>query len=57
MSDSGDTTPMTPARARKLEDIGFKWSTKDPRHVPWEYRYNQLVAFKVKIVVKKVDAW
>lgn len=41
---------MTPARARKLEEIGFKWSTKDPRHVPWEHRYNQLVAFKVILV-------
>jgi hypothetical protein len=39
---------MTPARAQKLVEIGFKWSTKDPRHVPWEHRYKQLIAFKEK---------
>jgi hypothetical protein len=46
-SGSGESTPMTPARAQKLVDIGFKWSTKDPRHVPWEQRYSELVAFNV----------
>jgi len=40
---------MTPERAQKLVDIGFKWSTKDPRHVPWEHRYAELVAFQVSV--------
>lgn len=39
---------MTRARAEKLESIGFKWSTKDPRHVPWMTRYKELVEFKVR---------
>ena len=42
----GGTTPMTPSRARRLEEIGFQWSTKDPRHVTWEKRYEQLADFK-----------
>lgn len=46
MSKGGGTTPMTQSRARRLEEIGFQWSTKDPRHVPWEKRYEELVAFK-----------
>jgi hypothetical protein len=37
---------MTQARARRLEEVGFAWSTKDPRHVPWEARYDELVDFK-----------
>ena len=46
-----DSTPMTRARAEKLESIGFKWSTKDPRHVPWMTRYKELVEFKVRTSV------
>eukprot|EP00523_Entomoneis_sp_CCMP467_P019920 CAMPEP_0168863248 /NCGR_PEP_ID=MMETSP0727-20121128/18853_1 /TAXON_ID=265536 /ORGANISM="Amphiprora sp., Strain CCMP467" /LENGTH=395 /DNA_ID=CAMNT_0008918313 /DNA_START=85 /DNA_END=1268 /DNA_ORIENTATION=+ len=41
-----ETTPMTKERARRLESIGFQWSTKDPRHVPWQQRYEELVAFQ-----------
>lgn len=41
------STPMTPERAERLEEIGFQWSTKDPRHVPWEKRYSELVDFAV----------
>jgi hypothetical protein len=29
-----------------LEELGFQWTTKDPRHVPWEARYDELLAFK-----------
>ena len=48
MTEGGsDSTPMTQGRAEKLETIGFKWSTKDPRHVPWTTRYNELMDFKV----------
>lgn len=36
---------MTPERARRLEDVGFQWSTKDPRHVPWEQRFSELEGF------------
>jgi len=39
---------MTQGRAEKLERIGFKWFTKDPRHVPWTTRYRQLIDFKVR---------
>jgi hypothetical protein len=46
-SNPGHSTPMTPARARRLEEIGFEWTATDPRHVSWETRYAELVAFKV----------
>lgn len=49
MSGTGESTPMTANRVRRLESLGFKWSTKDPRHVPWEQRYEELVDFKVKL--------
>ena len=35
-------------RAQKLMNLGFEWSAKDPRMVPWETRYNQLKEFVVK---------
>lgn len=44
---SDANTPMTQARALRLENAGFKWSTNDPRHVPWELRYEELKMFKV----------
>jgi len=47
-SGNGEATPMTPARAQKLEEIGFEWATKDPRHVPWEQRYAELCEFREK---------
>ena len=40
---------MTEDRAKRLNEIGFKWSTKDPRHVPWEERYKELGEFKVRL--------
>jgi hypothetical protein len=39
-------SPMSPERAKILEDIGFVWSTTDPRRVPWTIRLSQLVEFK-----------
>jgi hypothetical protein len=45
---SYESTPMTPDRAQRLEALGFIWATKDPRHVPWERRFQELVAFKKK---------
>ncbi|GKY98439.1 hypothetical protein MPSEU_000801400 [Mayamaea pseudoterrestris] len=42
----GKGTPMTQARARKLEEVGFQWTTRDPRHVPWSKRYEELQEFK-----------
>lgn len=29
----------------KLDALGFEWSTKDPRKVPWEQRFKDLQAF------------
>eukprot|EP00566_Odontella_aurita_P010264 CAMPEP_0113580570 /NCGR_PEP_ID=MMETSP0015_2-20120614/30763_1 /TAXON_ID=2838 /ORGANISM="Odontella" /LENGTH=422 /DNA_ID=CAMNT_0000484807 /DNA_START=250 /DNA_END=1518 /DNA_ORIENTATION=- /assembly_acc=CAM_ASM_000160 len=43
---AGEETPMNTERASKLESIGFVWSTRDPRHVPWEVRYKQLLAYQ-----------
>ena len=43
-----EATSMTKARAAKLDSIGFKWSTQDPRHIPWSARYQELVAFREK---------
>lgn len=48
VSGSGLSTPMTESRARRLEGIGFKWSSKDPRHIPWEARYDELMSFVKK---------
>ena len=45
---SYESTPMTPDRAQRLESLGFIWATKDPRHVPWDRRLQELVAFKKK---------
>ncbi|GKY92765.1 hypothetical protein MPSEU_000246300 [Mayamaea pseudoterrestris] len=45
VSGSGLSTPMTEERARRLEAIGFKWSSKDPRHIPWEARMEELTNF------------
>lgn len=47
-SGSSESTPMTPERATRLESIGFVWATRDPRHVPWETRYDELKEFKAK---------
>ena len=32
--------------------IGFEWATKDPRHVPWEARYAELLRFVVSFQFK-----
>ena len=42
---------MTMERAQKLIDLGFDWSTTDPRHVSWEDRYEQLKDFNVSAAV------
>jgi hypothetical protein len=44
----GKDTPLTQSRQNKLEQINFVWATKDPRHVPWETRYQELIAYKVQ---------
>jgi Helicase associated domain len=46
ISGSCESTPMNPDRAKRLDAIGFVWSTTDPRHVPWETRYYELIDFK-----------
>ena len=40
--------PMPPDRVKKLTDLGFEWTTKDPRKVPWETRFHDLKSFKEK---------
>ena len=40
------SSPMTPERASRLASIGFAWATSDPRHVPWETRFKELLEFK-----------
>ena len=42
------STILTAERARKLDEIGFVWATSDPRHCPWEVRFEQLCAYKEK---------
>lgn len=45
MSGSDEPSGMTAERVRSLEAIGFQWSTTDPRHEPWEVRYEEIKAF------------
>lgn len=37
---------MTNERVNLLDSIGFQWSARDPRHVPWETRYEELLRYK-----------
>jgi hypothetical protein len=46
--EEGVTSPMTPSRAARLASIGFAWQTSDPRHVPWETRFQQLLEYKAQ---------
>lgn len=50
MMTSGDkeATLMNPERASRLNALGFVWSTTDPRHIPWDQRFNELVEYKNK---------
>lgn len=44
---SGQKTPAElEERFRRLDEVGFEWKAKDPRHVPWSQRYGELVDFK-----------
>lgn len=38
--------PMTQERIELLENLGFVWATRDPRHVPWDTRLEQLKKYK-----------
>jgi hypothetical protein len=40
---------MSLERVGRLVEIGFQWAIKDPRYVPWETRYDELVAFIVSV--------
>lgn len=40
-----ESAAMTPERAKKLRDLGFEWSTTNPRNVPWETRFKELKNF------------
>lgn len=41
-----NTTTLSMDRIRKLESIGFAWSTDDPRRVDWCVRFKQLCIFQ-----------
>ncbi|CAB9527842.1 helicase [Seminavis robusta] len=38
--------PMPEDRVSRLTELGFEWTTKDPRKVPWETRFEGLRQFK-----------
>jgi hypothetical protein len=40
---------MSLDRVDRLVTIGFQWAIKDPRYVPWEIRFDELVAFIVSV--------
>lgn len=42
----GDMSPMTAERISALEDAGFVWATRDPRHVTWKIRYEELRQYR-----------
>ena len=48
-SGGGSSSALTVERAQKLVNLGFEWSAKDPRMVPWETRFRQLQDFAVSI--------
>ncbi len=48
LQQAGKDSPLTPQRLELLTNIGFVWATKDPRHVPWKQRFDELLDFKKK---------
>ena len=36
---------LTPEQVQKLKDIDFEFSNKNPRHMRWDFRYQQLKEF------------
>lgn len=46
LRQEGKESLLSHDRHALLERIGFVWATKDPRHVPWDQRYNELAEFK-----------
>lgn len=44
-SGGQESAAMTPERAMKLRELGFEWSTSNPRNVPWETRFDELRSF------------
>lgn len=44
-SGGSASSGMNIDRAKRLMELGFEWETSDPRHVPWEERYEELKAF------------
>ena len=41
-----ERTVMTAGRVSLLESIGFKWALKDPDHVPWDTRFQELQKYR-----------
>uniref|UniRef100_A0A7S1VGB4 Helicase-associated domain-containing protein n=1 Tax=Grammatophora oceanica TaxID=210454 RepID=A0A7S1VGB4_9STRA len=45
-TEKAQSSTMIRNRIRRLESIGFVWKATNPRHVSWEHRFQELVAFK-----------
>lgn len=39
---------MTTERMAKLSELSFEWEATNPKNVPWEHRYNELLEFVVR---------
>jgi hypothetical protein len=46
-SGSSGSAAMTSDRATKLQELGFEWEALNPNNVPWDVRYEELLAFVV----------
>ena len=53
----GKTSPLTPEREEKLTSLGFRWrmNRRGAKAVPWQERFDALVAFKIKYGHLDVD--
>lgn len=40
-----ESLSLTPEQVQKLMDLGFEFSNKNPRHLRWDFRYQQLKEF------------
>lgn len=43
-----NSTILTHDRMKRLDDEGFAWEVDNPRRVPWDLRFQELVAFEKK---------
>lgn len=40
---------LNPDRKKRLDNLGFQYSAKDPNSYPWEARFKQLKDFVVRL--------